>query len=73
MANKSRVFIGLTVMSFVGLIAYDWWAVTDPTKRTTASKAITKAGQKHLIIPFLWGFITGHLFWSQRHLGDKDE
>ncbi len=48
--------------------AYDLWASRNSKKRLTASKTITMTAQKHLIIPFLWGFITGHLFWSQRHL-----
>lgn len=74
MANKpkdNRILIGVTVLSFVALIAYDWWAAKNPEKRSTASKLITTTSQKHLIIPFLWGFITGHLFWSQKHLGDS--
>lgn len=71
MARKpkdNRLLIGITVLSFVGLVAYDWWAARDPKKRSTASKTITTTAQKHLIIPFLWGFVTGHLFWSQKHL-----
>lgn len=71
MAKKidNRIFVGVTVLAAIGLVAYDWWAAKDSTKRTTASKAITTTAQNHLIIPFLWGFITGHLFWSQKHLG----
>lgn len=68
--KENRIFIGISVLALVGLVAYDWYAAQNPEKRTTASKAITTASQKHLIIPFLWGFITGHLFWSQKHLGD---
>ena len=68
--KDNRIFIGLTVLAFVGLIAWDWFASQNPKKRKTVSKAITTSSQKHLIIPFLWGFITGHLFWSQKHLED---
>lgn len=66
--NDHRIFVGITVLVAVALVAYDWWATRDSSKRTTASKAITITAQNHLIIPFLWGFITGHLFWSQKSL-----
>jgi hypothetical protein len=66
--RDNRVFVATTVLAAVALVAYDWWAARDQSKRTTASKAITTAAQKHLIIPFLWGFVTGHLFWSQRRM-----
>lgn len=68
MAKKkdNRLFIGLSVLALGAIVAYDWWAAA--RKKTTASKAITTASQKHLIIPFLWGFMTGHLFWSQKNL-----
>lgn len=67
--KDNRFVIGITVLALVALVAYDWWAAAK--QRTTASKAITTSSKKHLIIPFLWGFITGHLFWSQKKLGDK--
>lgn len=66
--KDNRVLIAVTVLAFVSLVAYDWWAARNSKKRTTASKYITVTSQRHLIIPFLCGFITGHLFWSQRHL-----
>lgn len=71
MAKKkdNRVVIGISVLTLVAIVFYDWWAAAKG--RTTVSKVITKSAQTHLIIPFLWGFMTGHLFWSQKHLGDE--
>jgi uncharacterized membrane protein YbjE (DUF340 family) len=69
--KDNRFVIGISVLSLVALIAYDWWAAA--RAKSTASKLITTSAQKHLIIPFLWGFITGHLFWSQKKLGDSND
>lgn len=68
MKKDNRIVIGVSVLSLVALVAYDWWAAEK--NKTTVSKAVTTSAQRHLIIPFLWGFITGHLFWSQKKLGD---
>lgn len=67
--KDNRVVIGISVLSLIAIVAYDWYAADK--EKSTLSKCVTTSAQKHLIIPFLWGFITGHLFWSQRKLEDK--
>lgn len=68
--KDKKSFIVFSALSLGALVFYDWWAITQ--KKTTVSKAITTTAKKHLIIPFVWGFITGHLFWSQKYSGSEE-
>jgi len=69
--NKTGVMWGL-LSALLLMIGYDAWACQDKEHRDTISKIVTKSSQKYLLIPFLFGLIMGHFFWSQ-HLKDEDQ
>lgn len=64
--KKTRVAVWATVMTTLGVIAYDAYALSHPEKCDTISKTVTKESERNLLIPFLCGMLAGHFFWSQR-------
>jgi hypothetical protein len=70
--NKSNVLWSFTAFLLM-LIAYDAWACQDRKNRRTISQMMTRASEKYLIIPVIWGVLTGHFFFSQHHLKDPED
>lgn len=70
--HKSNV-LWVFVTFLLGLIVYDAWACQDRKNRKTLSEMMTAASEKYLIIPVIWGVITGHFFFSQHNLIDPRE
>lgn len=69
--NKSMVMWILLVLT-IGLIGYDAYLCTNREENDTISEVITNSSKRYLLIPFLFGLLMGHFFWSQ-HLKDISE
>lgn len=69
--NKTGImwFMMLVVLVVIG---YDAWACADRENRDTISSMVTESSKKYLIIPFIFGLLVGHFFWSQ-HLKNEDK
>jgi len=70
--NKSSVMWSIMGL-LLGMIAYDSWACMDTENRDTISKMVTRASEKYLIIPLIFGLMMGHFFWSQHDLKDPEK
>lgn len=62
--NKTPV-MWISMLIVLLVIAYDAYAVAHKDKYDTVSKIITKSSEKYLLIPFIFGLLVGHFFWSQ--------
>ena len=60
------IFIILTVVT---IAAYDVWVILRHGKQQSISAYIIRWSRQYPSIPFLIGFVAGHLFWS---MSDKD-
>lgn len=69
--HKSSVMWSIMAV-LLGLIGYDFWACQDTKNRDTVSHMITESSERYLIVPFIFGVIMGHFFWSQHDLSDSD-
>jgi hypothetical protein len=69
--NKTPIMWGVISILLL-IVGYDAWACQDKEKRDTISKIVTKSSEKYLFIPFMFGLLMGHFFWSQHHL-DEDK
>ena len=70
--DKSNVLWVFTT-ALLGIIAYDAWACQDRDNRETLSEMLTKSSEKYLIIPVIWGVLTGHFFFSQHDIKNPDK
>lgn len=71
--GKNKTGIMWLMMTVVlAVIGYDAWACEDRENRDTISHMVTESSKKYLIIPFIFGLLVGHFFWSQ-HLKDEDK
>lgn len=64
--NITIIFITLTVVAW---IAFDLYIIAKKGKYFSISASIIRATYKYPMIPFLVGFLCGHLFWK---MNDKD-
>lgn len=48
------------------LIAYDLWAFFNSTPGDTLSRSALLFAQSHFTLPFMAGYLGGHLFWPRR-------
>ena len=62
--RKITVILLLTLV--VGLIFFDFWAVGQGGFEATISRVIYDTAREWPILPFLGGFLCGHLFWPQK-------
>lgn len=68
--NKTPIMWGMIALLLL-IVGYDAWACQDKDNRDTVSKMITKSSQKYLLIPFLFGLLMGHFFWSQHSIDEQ--
>lgn len=59
--NLTLAFIGLVVFL---IIAFDFWIIAKSGKKESISAHIIRLSHQYPSIPFLIGFVCGHLFWS---------
>jgi hypothetical protein len=63
--------LGVIIAATLGLIVYDVAVAIEPTPGDTISEILLSFGYRHPTIPWVWGGITGHLFWPMRLLGKE--
>lgn len=65
--------MSITLLFIVLLVAaiaiFDVWVIAKKGKQESISAYIIRWSHKYPSIPFLIGFVAGHLFWS---MSDKD-
>jgi hypothetical protein len=61
--NITILFIFIIVAS---IAIFDVWIIMKKGKQESISAHIIRASHKYPSIPFLAGFVCGHLFWSMR-------
>jgi type III secretory pathway component EscT len=59
--NLTIIFIAIVVVS---IAVFDIYIIIKKGKYESISAHIIRASHKHPSIPFLIGFVAGHLFWS---------
>lgn len=64
--NLTIAFILFTVMSW---IAFDFFIIAKKGKHESISAHIIRSSKLFPMIPFLLGFLCGHLFWK---MNDED-
>ena len=68
--NKTPIMWGVIAVLLL-IVGYDAWACADKENRDTVSKMVTKSSQKYLLIPFIFGLLMGHFFWSQHSIDEQ--
>ena len=63
----TTVFIIATTLI---VIAYDIFIVIEPSRGDTISRMLLTFSYRYPVIPWLWGILSGHLFW---HLKVRDK
>lgn len=67
MALKLRVITKIILISFVIILSmYDIWALIFGGVDATISRIVLSYAKDYPIIPFAFGVVCGHLFWSQK-------
>ena len=60
--------MNITILFMIGLVAaiavFDVWVIANKGKRESISAHLIRLSHKHPSIPFIIGFICGHLFWK---------
>ncbi len=51
------------------IAAYDFWIIAEAGKQQSISAVLIRWSHEYPSIPFLLGFLCGHLFWRMK---DKD-
>lgn len=57
----------------IGLAVFDYYAFKNPATGDTLSEVLLVWSMKHPAVPYLFGVISGHLFWPQRVVEKKTE
>lgn len=64
---KTPIITTIIVLAVtLGLIGYDIWVVVEDTPNDTISWIVLSNSLKHPIIAWLWGGLSGHLFWNMK-------
>jgi Flp pilus assembly protein protease CpaA len=63
--NITLVFIVVTVIT---VAVFDVWVMLKKGKSESVSAHLIRASHKYPSIPFIFGFIAGHLFWRMREV-----
>jgi hypothetical protein len=58
--NLTLMFIGILV---VAITVFDFYIIAKKGKEESISAHLIRLSHKHPSIPFLIGFVCGHLFW----------
>ena len=61
----------LMLVATVVLVGWDIYVTVNAIRGDTISEIIARLGRNYAVLPFLWGVVVGHLFWSVRHIGHK--
>lgn len=69
--NKSMVVWILLAITLC-LIGYDAYLCANREENDTISEVITNSSKRYLLVPFLFGLLMGHFFWSQHLKEDKE-
>ena len=56
----------IILAAIVGLIGWDIYVAMTPVKGDTISEIMLTFAMSHPVIPFAFGVLFGHLFWSQK-------
>lgn len=64
--NATVIFIAVIVLA---IAIFDFWVIAKKGKQESISAYIIRWSKQYPSIPFLLGFVCGHLFWS---MSDKD-
>ena len=59
--NLTLIFIFSTI---VAIAVFDIWVIAKKGKQESISAHIIRASHKHPSIPFIAGYVCGHLFWK---------
>jgi hypothetical protein len=59
--NLTMLFIAILVVS---IVVFDVYVIAAKGKKESISAHIIRLSRAHPSIPFLLGFVCGHLFWS---------
>lgn len=57
------IFIGLMLVLGIG---YDVWVIIVGGRENSISWTLIELSYQHPIIPFLTGYLCGHLFWNMK-------
>jgi len=64
--KNKKITIAIIAIVTVGLIAWDIYVFKTPEVGDTISEILLEWAKRNPIIPFAFGVLMGHLFWSQR-------
>jgi type III secretory pathway component EscT len=59
--NITILFIGIIA---IAIAVFDFWIIWKKGKQESISAHLIRLSHKYPSIPFLLGFLCGHLFWS---------
>jgi type III secretory pathway component EscT len=59
--NETLIFMGIVLVS---IVVFDVYIIAKKGKAESISAHLIRMSHKHPSIPFLIGFVAGHLFWS---------
>lgn len=66
-SNIKTSFRTVRVIAFVAVLlaVFDYFAFKNPAAGDTLSEVLLLWSMRHPVVPFLFGVISGHLFWPQ--------
>lgn len=62
--NTQNVTEYIMLVTVVGLILWDIYAVWKAGGKATISYIMATLGTKSRLVPLAWGLLTGHFFWQ---------
>ena len=65
--NLTLMFIGILV---VAIVVFDFYIIVKKGKTESISAHLIRLSYKYPSIPFLLGFVCGHLFWRMAEIGE---
>jgi len=63
-----NITIAFVILLVLIIAIFDFWIIAKKGKYESISAHIIRASHKYPSIPFLIGFVCGHLFWSMNTL-----
>jgi hypothetical protein len=61
--NATLIFIAIIIIL---IVAFDFYIIIKKGKKESISAHIIRLSHEYPSIPFLLGFLCGHLFWSMK-------
>lgn len=59
--SREEIVIAFVVFS---LLVWDIYLMTDSKEGNTISEIMRRLGSKSKLVPFLWGLLMGHWWWT---------